>query len=319
MIRMAVLCLGLFCQTTTAFVKLSSTPRSMLHRLPVSVNGNILSQQRSASKQHHRLLLERQTQRQTKTTASSSTSLSISQDAVSRLCIHAAANDSNNNSGNTSNSGGSFIKETQLHSQSALLPSLFDKNAASAAAAMDKQQATEDVYTQAIERTLLWVGAALVFGTGLWVLVGPTTAEEFFAGYLVEQSLSVDNLFVFLVLFEYFKVPLSGQGRVLSWGIFGAVIMRAIMIGLGAAALQHFRELLLLFAAILIYSSANNLISLFAGPSESEDDEDLSQNAIVKFSRSLFPSTDHFDGDNFFTVANGIKMATPLFICMIAA
>jgi predicted tellurium resistance membrane protein TerC len=246
--------------------------------------------------------------------AQTTTLASSKDDAASSIGRQVAGQSSNSSSGS-----GGIIKETQLHSPSAHLPSMFETGGSTnTAAAAVANNTTEDIYAQAIERTLLWVGAALLFGTGLWVMVGPTTAEEFFAGYLVEQSLSVDNLFVFLVLFEYFRVPLSSQGRVLNWGIFGAIIMRSIMIGLGAAALQHFHELLLLFAAILIYSSANSLISLAAGPDEGEDEEDLSQNAIVKFSRSLIPSTDRFDGDRFFTVVDGIKKATPLFICMIA-
>jgi len=118
----------------------------------------------------------------------------------------------------------------------------------------------EEIYKSAIKRTLLWVALAVAFGTGLGIICGPETGEEFFAGYLVEQSLSVDNLFVFLLLFEYFKVPLSSQDRVLNWGIYGAVVMRALMIGLGAAALKNFHAILLVFAGILVYSSANTLI-----------------------------------------------------------
>ena len=168
-------------------------------------------------------------------------------------------------------------------------------------------------YTEAIQRTLGWVGAAIVFGGGLWAVAGAQTGEEFFAGYLVEQSLSVDNLFVFLLLFEYFKVPLQYQDRVLNWGIYGAIVMRAVMIGIGAAALQQFHAILLVFAGILVYSSAK----FFVGAGD-EEDEDPSDNAIVKFSHSLIKSTEHFDGDRFFTVVDGIRKATPLFICMIA-
>lgn len=168
-------------------------------------------------------------------------------------------------------------------------------------------------YNGAIQRTLGWVGAACVFGGGLWGVFGSQTGEEFFAGYLLEQSLSVDNLFVFLMLFEYFKVPLAYQDRVLNWGIYGAIVMRAGMIGIGAAALSKFHAILLVFAAILVYSSA----SFFIGGGDDEE-EDPSQNTIVKFSRSLINSTDEFDGKNFFTIQDGIRKATPLFICMVA-
>mmetsp|Transcript_352 Transcript_352/g.686 ORF Transcript_352/g.686 Transcript_352/m.686 type:complete len:376 (-) Transcript_352:482-1609(-) len=171
----------------------------------------------------------------------------------------------------------------------------------------------EDIYQQAISRTLLWVGLAVAFGVGLGFGFGQEVSEEFFAGYLVEQSLSVDNLFVFLLLFEYFKVPLSSQDRVLNWGIYGAVVMRAGMIGIGAVALERFHAILLVFAAILVYSSVQTLI-----PEGEDEEEDMGENAIVKFSRNLFDSTDEFDGSNFFTLVDGIKTATPLFICMIA-
>mmetsp|Transcript_4910 Transcript_4910/g.10839 ORF Transcript_4910/g.10839 Transcript_4910/m.10839 type:complete len:377 (-) Transcript_4910:189-1319(-) len=172
----------------------------------------------------------------------------------------------------------------------------------------------EDIYKQAIQRTILWVGLAVAFGSALGIIVDPATSEEFFAGYLVEQSLSVDNLFVFLLLFEYFKVPLSSQDRVLNWGIYGAIVMRALMIGLGAAALEKFHAILLVFAAILVYSSAKTLIP----EDEDEEEEDLNDNAIVKFSRNLIDSVDEFDGSNFFTMVDGVKKATPLFICMVS-
>ena len=172
----------------------------------------------------------------------------------------------------------------------------------------------EAIYQEAIGRTILWVCLAAIFGAGLAVVVSPEISEEFFAGYLVEQSLSVDNLFVFLLLFEYFRVPLASQDRVLNWGIYGAIVMRAIMIGVGAAALERFHAILLVFAAILVYSSAKTLIPQGDG----EEEEDFSENTIVKFSRGLIDSTDTFDGSNFFTIVDGVKKATPLFICMIA-
>lgn len=175
------------------------------------------------------------------------------------------------------------------------------------------QDSTTAVYQSAVQRTLLWVTLAGIFGGGLWTFVSPNTGEEFFAGYLVEQSLSVDNLFVFLLLFEFFKVPLAAQDKVLNFGIFGAIVMRAIMISLGAAALENFHAILLLFAAILVYSSAKVLTG-----DDEEADEDMADNAIVKFSKKLIDSTDDFDGDNFFTMVGNIRKATPLFICMIA-
>jgi len=179
-----------------------------------------------------------------------------------------------------------------------------------------EEELPTDVYERAITRTLAWLSATAIFGLGIWYWLVRKQLKNFFAGYLVEQSLSVDNLFVFLLLFDYFKVPLGAQDRVLNWGIYGAIVMRATMIGLGAAALHQYRAILLVFAGILVYSSAKVLIP---GADGDDEEEDMSENAIVKFSRNLIDSVDEFDGDRFFTMGvDGLKKATPLFICMIA-
>mmetsp|Transcript_11232 Transcript_11232/g.19088 ORF Transcript_11232/g.19088 Transcript_11232/m.19088 type:complete len:370 (-) Transcript_11232:908-2017(-) len=170
----------------------------------------------------------------------------------------------------------------------------------------------DNIYQQAIRRTLLWVFLAGAFGAGLWTMVGSQTGEEFFAGYLLEQSLSVDNLFVFLLLFDFFGVPLEAQDKVLNWGIFGAIVTRAVMIGLGAAAIENFHAILLVFAGVLVYSSLKILLG------EDDEGEDVSDSMIIKFSRKVIDSTDKFDGDKFFSVVDGVRKATPLFICMIA-
>jgi len=177
----------------------------------------------------------------------------------------------------------------------------------------DPDTGLDHIYEQAIQRTLLWVALAGVFGGGLWAFVDPNVGEEFFAGYLVEQSLSVDNLFVFLLLFDFFKIPIQFQDKILNWGIYGAIVMRAVMIGLGAVALENFRPVLLGFAAILVYSSGKILLE-----GDDDEEEDMSENMIVQFSNKLIDSTDMFDGDNFFTIVDGVKKATPLFLCMIA-
>jgi len=168
-------------------------------------------------------------------------------------------------------------------------------------------------YNRAIQRTIAWVCAAIAFGGGVWLTSGSTAGEEFFAGYLVEQSLSVDNLFVFLALFEFFQIPVGAQDRILSWGILGAIVMRAVMIGAGAAALSQFHAVLLVFAGILIYGSAQ----FFLGGKE-EEEEDLDQNPIVKLTQKFMESTDKFDGDRFFLVEDGVKKATPMLICLFA-
>ena len=171
----------------------------------------------------------------------------------------------------------------------------------------------DHIYETAIRRTVGWVAAAIGFGTALGFFAGSETSEEFFAGYLLEQSLSIDNLLVFLLLFEYFKIPTENQNRVLNWGIIGAIVMRATMIGAGAIAIQKFHAVLLVFAGILIFSSGKVIFG-----SEEEDEEDLSENQIVKFSNNVINSTDKFDGDRFFTEIDGIRKATPMLLCMIA-
>jgi TerC family integral membrane protein len=180
------------------------------------------------------------------------------------------------------------------------------------AASITLAEEEDAIYKTAIQRTLAWVAASAAFGTGLFFVFGQETSEEYFAGYLLEQSLSVDNLLVFLLLFEYFQIPQKYQNRVLNWGILGALVMRAIMIGLGSVALQQFHGVLLAFAGVLLYSSVQ---ILFDGD---EEEEDLSENSIVQFSKKLLKSTDKLDGDRFFTIENGEKLATPMLLCLIA-
>ena len=125
-------------------------------------------------------------------------------------------------------------------------------------------------------------GGLLPVWRGHRVVEGADKASEYFAGYLLEQSLSVDNLFVFILLFEYFQVPPVRQTRVLNYGIYGALLMRAIMVIAGVELIENFQPILLVFAGILIFSSYKLLSE--AG----EEEEDMSENAIVKFARALW-------------------------------
>lgn len=134
---------------------------------------------------------------------------------------------------------------------------------------------------------------------------------EYFAGYLLEQSLSVDNLFVFVLVFRYFKTPPESQKTVLSYGIGTAAILRLVLIFIGADAVEKWKPILLVFAAILLFSSAKLLTS------EEDDDEDLANNQIVRFSKSLFEFSDEYDGNNFFTTMDGAKVATPLLLVLL--
>ncbi|XP_040380579.1 thylakoid membrane protein TERC, chloroplastic [Oryza brachyantha] len=159
----------------------------------------------------------------------------------------------------------------------------------------------------AIRRVTLVVLAAVFFGVSIALRDGVGKASEYFAGYLLEQSLSVDNLFVFVLVFKYFKVPQEYQNRVLSYGIAGAVIFRTVMITLGAATIQRFEAVNLLLALILLFTS----YKLFA---EEDEESDLSDNFIVKTCQKFIPVTDYYDGDRFFTTQEGLWKATPLLL-----
>mmetsp|Transcript_27661 Transcript_27661/g.54009 ORF Transcript_27661/g.54009 Transcript_27661/m.54009 type:complete len:364 (+) Transcript_27661:153-1244(+) len=169
-------------------------------------------------------------------------------------------------------------------------------------------------YQDALRNTAIAVSAAVAFGAGVWTQMGPEAGLSWFTGYILEESLSVDNLFVFILLFNYFKVPRSGQEKVLTWGIAGAVIMRGLFIGAGIVAVKSFRPVLLAFAGFLVFSSYKMLAS---GGDDDDDDEDLSNNAVVKFASGVVQSTKTYDGDNFFTTVDGVKRATPLLLVVL--
>lgn len=156
-----------------------------------------------------------------------------------------------------------------------------------------------ETYASSVKTVALWVCAAVAFGVGLGLKEGVGPASEYFAGYILEQSLSVDNLFVFVLIFKYFKVPHMYQNRVLSYGIAGAVIFRLSLILLGTATLQRFEIVNLLLAAVLLFSS----FKLFSD--DDEDDSDLSNNFIVKTCRRFIPVTTNYDGNRFITKQDG--------------
>lgn len=154
-----------------------------------------------------------------------------------------------------------------------------------------------------IRTVALCVFAAVAFGVGLGLKDGVGRASEFFAGYLLEQSLSVDNLFVFVLIFKYFKVPIMYQDRVLSYGIVGAIVFRLSLILLGTATLQRFAAVNLLLAGILLYSS----FKLFTAE---EENSDLADNFIVKTCQKFIPVTSTYDENRFFTVVDGVWKAS---------
>jgi len=180
--------------------------------------------------------------------------------------------------------------------------------------AESKDELPDDVFQTALRETGVAVGAATLFGVGIGSFLGTDKAIEYFTGYLLEESLSVDNLFVFLLLFDYFQVPNKEQKKVLQYGIWGAVLMRAAFIGAGLLAIEKFRGVLVGFAALLLYSSYQILSG--AGDDD-EEEEDLSENQVVKLVGKFVKSSATYDGDKFFTVVDGVKMATPLLVVLI--
>jgi len=158
--------------------------------------------------------------------------------------------------------------------------------------------------------TGVWVALALVFNAGIWHFYGSTKALEFFTGYLIEKSLSVDNVFVFALLFSYFAVPPLYQHKVLFWGILGALIMRAIMIVLGAALITKFSWIIYVFGAFLILTGIKMIV-------KREEEIHPERNPVVRWFKKLMPVTPDYRGDKFFVRENGIRMATPLFVVLL--
>jgi tellurite resistance protein TerC len=158
--------------------------------------------------------------------------------------------------------------------------------------------------------TFTWVALAMVFNAGVWKFAGSAKALEFFTGYVIEKSLSVDNVFVFALLFSYFAVPLKYQHKVLFWGILGALIMRAIMIGLGAVLIARFSWIIYIFGAFLILTGLKMIL-------KREEEIHPERNPAVKLFRRLMPVTKDYCGDKFFVRQDGLLMATPLFLVLL--
>jgi tellurite resistance protein TerC len=158
--------------------------------------------------------------------------------------------------------------------------------------------------------SVVWIVLAFAFGGGIWAMLGRESALLFLTGYLVERSLSVDNLFVFLVIFSYFGVGAKYQHRVLFWGVFGAIVLRTVMILAGAALVARFDWLLYVFGAFLVYTGLKLLRT---------DDEpvDPEKNIAVRLARRLFPVTPEFHGERFFVRLDGKRLATPMFIVLV--
>ena len=158
--------------------------------------------------------------------------------------------------------------------------------------------------------TAVWVALALLFAGGLYVLSGRHVALTFLTGYVVEEALSADNIFVMVLIFEYFRVPKICQHRVLFYGILGALLMRGLFIALGAALIARFHWILYVFGAMLVVTGVRM-------GTKSDEEFDGEHNRIVRAARRLLPFSKDFDGKHFFVVEGGRKLATPLLLVLI--
>ena len=156
----------------------------------------------------------------------------------------------------------------------------------------------------------VWVTLGLAFGGWIFLTRGATSGAEYLAGYLIEYSLSMDNVFVFAVLFTYFAVPAQYQHRLLFWGVFGAIVFRAIFIVAGTALLQSFHFVIYIFGALLLFTAWRMVTA-------GTENVDPSANPILRLMRRVIRITDDFDGQRFFTRRNGALWATPLFAALV--
>jgi tellurite resistance protein TerC len=166
-------------------------------------------------------------------------------------------------------------------------------------------------FKEAMTWSLFYIGIAIAFGIWIWQRYGATSGTEYFAAYLVEKSLSVDNLFVFVIILAQFAVPGIYHQRILMIGVILALVLRGIFIAVGAAALAAFSFTFVIFGAILIWTG----VGLFK---HWDEDPEPNDNAIVKRIRSKIRMVDEFHGSKLFIKLNGVRFATPMFLVMIA-
>jgi tellurite resistance protein TerC len=165
-------------------------------------------------------------------------------------------------------------------------------------------------FKQALLMSAFWIGLAMAFAVFVHQWFGANKSLEFLTGYVLEEALSVDNLFVFILLFAYFKVPPEEEKTVLFWGIIGALIMRGVFIVAGVALVQRFHWILYIFGIFLIWTG----IQLMRG---GDEEQDPSRNIVLKFCRRFLPLTDSYEGKSFFVRREGKVLFTPLFVVLL--
>lgn len=163
---------------------------------------------------------------------------------------------------------------------------------------------------EALIWSAVWISLALIFNAGVYFYLGKEKAIEFLTGYVIEKSLSVDNLFVFIMVFSYFNVDTKYQHKVLFWGILGALVMRAIFIFAGVALIQQFHWIIYVFGAFLIFTGIKMLV-------QKNEEVSPDKNPLVRLFKRFFPVTDIVHGDRFFVKINAKTVATPLFIVLL--
>jgi tellurite resistance protein TerC len=156
----------------------------------------------------------------------------------------------------------------------------------------------------------IWIAIALAFNFWFALSYGTELGVEFLTGYLVEKSLSVDNLFIILLIFSSFRIPAEYQHRVLFFGVLGAIVLRAFFIILGAQILHMFHWILYVFGGVLVVTAIKFL-------RESDNEVDAKENWSIRVVKKFLPTTNKFDGHNFFTLENGVRKATPLFLALV--
>jgi tellurite resistance protein TerC len=158
--------------------------------------------------------------------------------------------------------------------------------------------------------TSVWVALALVFNLGIFFYAGTEIALEFLTGYVLEKSLSIDNIFVIVMIFGFFSVPARYQHRVLFWGVLGALVMRGVFIGLGTYILHHWHPVSYVFGGLLLITGIRMAL-------RRDDVPDLHRNPVVRLARRLLPISRDYYGTRFFVRESGVLVATPLFLVLL--
>lgn len=164
---------------------------------------------------------------------------------------------------------------------------------------------------EALIWSAVWIILSLLFNMFIYFDMGEQKAIEYFTGYLIERSLSIDNIFVFVLLFSYFKVPPEYQHKVLFWGVIGALILRASLIGVGVVLIHQFSWIIYIFGGFLVFTG-------FRMAMQDDGHIDPEKNIVIRLYKKFFPVTTEYDNGNFFVTKKNKKYATPLFVVLIA-